>query len=111
MALAHVACMSSFVERAKLIRKGELEACASVTRLQSNNRPDEGERHYEGMLVCDVRVGTPLVLVANGRRRLVTSSVRRIEPISRDVVYVETSNSRYHVRRLVGGAGDHAATR
>ncbi|WP_181197410.1 hypothetical protein [Enhygromyxa salina] len=43
----------------------------------------------------------PLVLVLGGRRRLVTSMIRSIEPVSIDLMFIETSNSRYRVRRVV----------
>lgn len=59
------------------------------------------EHRYEGMLLCEVRVGVPLVLVLDGRRRLVTSMIQRVEPAADDVVEVQTSNSRYAIRRFM----------
>jgi hypothetical protein len=84
-----------------LVRRGELETCVCVTRTHSRGFPNADERRYEGMLMSDVRVGVPLVVVLNGRRRLVTSVIRKIEPMSPELMYVETFNSRYRVRRLV----------
>lgn len=85
----------------KLMRRSELETCARVTRLRSSQHPDAREKHYEGMLLCEVRVGVPLVLVLNGRRRLVTSTIKRVEAVEANVIEVETSNNRYSIHRLV----------
>lgn len=92
--------MSKQVDAVRLMRRGEIEACARVTRLCSNRNPTAREQRYEGILLCDVRVGVPLVLVLDGRRRLVTSMIQRVEPVGVGVVEVETSNSRYSVHRL-----------
>ena len=86
------------------LRREELEACARVTKLHPTsaaNDPAREGKQYEGMLAYDVRVGRPMVLVLNGKRRLVTSTIRKINPISSAMMEVETSNSRYYVRRLL----------
>lgn len=84
--------------------RNELEACARVTKLEratAANDPAREGKHYEGMLAYDVRVGLPLILVLGGKRRLVTSRIRKIQPISSAMMEVQTSNSRYYVRRLL----------
>ena len=86
------------------LRREELEACARVTKLHPTSAANDSAREgkqYEGMLAYDVRVGRPMVLVLNGKRRLVTSTIRKINPISSAMMEVETSNSRYYVRRLL----------
>lgn len=87
------------------LRREELEACARVTKLHPTsaaNDPAREGKQYEGMLAYDVRVGRPMVLMLSGnKRRLVTSTIRRINPISSAMMEVETSNSRYYVRRLL----------
>jgi hypothetical protein len=93
--------MPNKVGAVRLMRRCEIEACAQVTRLYTSKGAAAREHRYEGMLLCEVRVGVPLVLVLDGRRRLVTSMIQRVEPVTDDVVEVQTSNSRYSIRRLV----------
>jgi hypothetical protein len=83
------------------MRRGELESCARVTRLISSKNPAAGERYYEGILLFDLRIGGRLVLFLAGRRRLITSTIERVEPIGPGVVEVETSNNRYSVHRMI----------
>ena len=71
-----------------------LNACAKVNR----ESPDQAE--YIGLLMSDPEVGAPLVLAIDGRQRLTTSTVQRIEPGPNDSLYVHTRNSLYWVRRL-----------
>lgn len=99
--VAQSRAMPKQVDAVRLMRRGEVEACARVTRLCSSHDPTAREQRYEGMLMCDVRVGVPLVLVLDGRRRLVTSMIQRVDPVGVGVVEVQTSNSRYSVHRLV----------
>jgi hypothetical protein len=92
--------MPNKVDALRLMRKYEVEACAQVTRLCTSKDTTAREHRYEGMLLCEVRVGVPLVLVLDGRRRLVTSMIQRVGPVADDVVEVQTSNSRYAIRRF-----------
>lgn len=96
--------MRTHVDPITNLRRAELEACARVTKLNPSaaaNDPAREGKHYEGMLAHDVRVGQPMVLVLGGKRRLVTSTIRKINPITSAMMEVETSNSRYYVRRLL----------
>ena len=96
--------MRIHVDPASTLRRDELEACARVTKLdpaRTDTDPERAGKRYEGMLACDVRVGVPLILMLNGRRRLVTSTIRQIQPLAAGTMEVQTSNSRYYVRRLL----------
>jgi hypothetical protein len=99
--LAPTWAVSNKVDAVRLMRRCEVEACAQVTRLHTSKDPAAREQRYEGMLLCDIRVGAPLVLILDGRRRLVTSMIQRVEPVADDLVEVQTSHSRYSIRRLV----------
>lgn len=99
--VAQRAAMPKQVDAVRLMRRGEIEACARVTRLCSSQNPTAREQRYEGILLCDVRVGVPLVLVLDGHRRLVTSMIQQVEPVGAGVVEVQTSNNRYSIHRLV----------
>jgi hypothetical protein len=97
--------MPNKVDAVRLMRRCEVEACAQVTRLCTSKDATARQHRYEGMLLCEVRVGVPLVLVLDGRRRLVTSMIQRVEPAADDIVEVHTSNSRYAIRRFMMRSG------
>jgi hypothetical protein len=78
----------------KPIGRWVLNACAKVNR----ESPDQAE--YLGLLMSEPEVGTPLVLALDGRKRLTTSSIRKIESGPNNSLYVDTANSRYWIRRL-----------
>jgi hypothetical protein len=71
-----------------------LRACARVKR----EPPNEAE--FTGLLLCEPKVGSQLVLALDQRRRLRTSTILKIEPGPDGTIYVHTANSRYWVRRL-----------
>lgn len=71
-----------------------------VTRVDSHAAAKDEQREYEGVLLSEIRVGVRLVLAVPGQCRLETSAIRHIEEVEPNVVIIETSNSRYCVRRL-----------
>jgi len=81
--------------------RSELEACAIVTKHPPRHDSARRPKRYEGLLVVDLRVGRPLILSLDGRRRLVTSRIRKLSPVGAGVFELETGNSRYTVRTLV----------
>ena len=81
----------------QLIRRWVLRAGAKVSRAA----PDGAE--YVGLLATEPRLGAPLVLVLEGRRRLRTSPIERMQPGPDHTLVVETRNSRYRIQRLGHG--------
>ena len=82
------------------VRRWVLDACAKVNRVSPNHA------EYIGLLMSEPEVGAPLVLTFEGRKRLTTSSIRKIETGPNNSLFIDTANSRYWVRRLsqLGGA-------
>ena len=93
--------MQSQLSPSRTMSRSELESCAIVTKLPPAHDPAQGPKHYEGFLVLDLRVGLPLILSLDGRKRLVTSRIRRIRPLARGLSMVETGNSYYTVKTLM----------
>lgn len=79
----------------QVIQRWVLRAGAKIHRSGAN--PAE----YIGLLASEPRLGDPLVLVLEGRRRLRTSPIERIEAGPDRSVYVETRNNRYRIDRLM----------
>jgi hypothetical protein len=75
----------------QLIQRWVLRAGAKVRRAGAN--PAE----FIGLLAGEPQLGAPLVLVLDGRRRLRTSPIERIEAGPERSVYVETRNNRYRI--------------
>lgn len=92
--------MGNTIDPLRLIRSGDIKECVCVTRTNARGSAEAGGRRYLGVLMCEVRVGVSLVVALDGLRRLVTSTIRKVEPVSATLLYVETSNSRYRVRRV-----------
>jgi hypothetical protein len=79
----------------QVIQRWVLRAGAKIHRAGTN--PAE----FIGLLTSEPRLGAPLVLVLDGRRRLRTSPIERIESGPDRSVYVDTRNNRYRIDRLV----------
>jgi hypothetical protein len=82
-------------------RPAELRPCspASITRLGSRLGRSE-IREFRGTLVLVPKVGEPLLMHMGEDRRLVTSTIVRIDAANEGLLYVETRNSKYCVRVL-----------
>ena len=59
-------------------------------------------REYFGRLLCEPKVGGPLMVELEGRRRLITTNIARALTNSSGQLVVDTVNSRYFVQRLLG---------
>ena len=93
--------MQSQLSASRTMSRSELESCALVTKLPPAHDPASGPKHYEGFLVLDLRVGLPLILSLDGRKRLVTSRIRKLRPLAAGLFMVETGNSYYTVKTLL----------
>lgn len=91
--------LESLADPTKAIGRWVLNACAKVNRVS----PIHAE--YVGLLMSEPEVGAPLVLALDNRKRLTTSSIRKIEGGPNNSLFVDTANSRYWIRLLsqVGG--------
>lgn len=82
-------------------RPAELGPCSPASILRLGARLGRSEtREFRGTLVLVPKVGEPLLMHMGEDRRLVTSTIVRIDAANDGLLYVETRNSTYCVRVL-----------